>query len=486
MRKTKQLGVAIGLVTGLLAAPGHADELSELKAQLKAMSKRIEALQTQQKTLEGKQARAAAAQAETAAQAQAASQAASQAAAQAQKQAAAQPVVTASAAPVTKGKLPNSFVIPGTDTSLRIGGMARMHLAVDFDGSLGNSQIVIGPYSDGFGGVPYNGTPQKSRSGQLQFEARESRLNVETLTPTAYGDLRTLIEGDFYGAGGSKLSTNSVSLRLRHAMAELGPFLLGQYWSNFADLGQGPDVFDFGGPAGLLATNRLPQIRYTHSINDKSLASISIEQPVQDWNGANGVTFVAGGNNVSSNSIDKTPDVVARYTYFDTWGRQSFSVAGRMLNYDTGLPRQSDNQFGYALGYQGRFNTTGKDNLYYSAIYVNGASRYMTQIANVSAILDGNKLDNVTGYGGNIGYQKWWSDQWRSTLNLGFSKYDIPHPNGQYRNLASETQSVYTNLMWSPIPRALIGLEYTYARIANDNNQQGDGQRLLLATQFSF
>ena len=31
-----------------------------------------------------------------------------------------------------------------------------------------------------------------------------------------------------------------------------------------------------------------------------------------------GVTFVAGGNNVSSNSIDKTPDVVVRYTYFNT------------------------------------------------------------------------------------------------------------------------------------------------------------------------
>jgi len=36
------------------------------------------------------------------------------------------------------------------------------------------------------------------------------------------------------------------------------------------------------------------------------------------------------------------------------------------------------------------------------------------------------------------------------------------------------------------IPRALIGLEYTYARIANDNGQKGDGQRMLLATQFSF
>ena len=481
MKRTKKLGVAIGLVTGLLAAPGHADELSELKAQLKAMSKRIETLQSQQKALEGKQARAAAVQAETAAQAQAAAQAA----AQAQKQAAAQPVVTA-AAPATKGKLPNSFVIPGTDTSLRIGGMARMHLAVDFDGSLGNSQIVIGPYSDGFGGVPYNGTPQESRSGQLQFEARESRLAVETLTPTSYGDLRTLIEGDFYGAGGSKLTTNSVSLRLRHAMAELGPFLLGQYWSNFADLGQGPDVFDFGGPAGLVGANRLPQIRYTHAISDKSQASVSIEQPVQDWNGANSVTFVAGGNNVSSNSIDKVPDVVARYTYFDSWGRQSFSAVGRMLNYDTGRPRQSDDQFGYALGYQGRFNTTGKDNLYYSAIYVNGASRYMTQITNVSAILDGDKLENVTGYGGNIGYQKWWSDQWRSTLNLGFSKYDIPHPGGQYRSFASETQSLYANLMWSPIPRALVGLEYTYARIANDNGQKGAGQRMLFATQFSF
>ncbi|MBP2316854.1 DcaP family trimeric outer membrane transporter [Azospirillum soli] len=485
MRKSAQLGIAVGLLTGLLAGPGHADELSELKAQLKAMSKRIETLQAQQKALEGKQARAAAAQAQTAAQAQAASQAAAQATAQAQ--AAAQPAPAAPAAtPVAAGKLPNSFLIPGTNTSLRIGGMARMHLAVDFDSTMGNSQIVIGPYTDGFGGIPYNGTPQKSRSGQLQFEARESRLNFETLTPTAYGDLRTLIEGDFYGAGGSKLSTNSVSLRLRHAMAELGPFLLGQYWSNFADLGQGPDVFDFGGPAGLLATNRLPQARYTHAINNKSQASISVEQPVQDWNGANGVTFVAGGNNISTNSIDKTPDVVARYTYFDTWGRQSFSAAGRLLNYDTGLPRQSDDQFGFALGYQGRFNTVGKDNLYYSAIYVNGASRYMTQISNVSAILDGNNLKNVTGYGGNIGYQRWWSDQWRSTFNAGFTKYDIPHPGGQYRNFASETQSLYANLMWSPIPRALLGLEYTYARIANDNGQKGDGQRLLFATQFAF
>src|SRR5207245_3592164 len=116
---------------------------------------------------------------------------------------------------------------------------------------------------------------------------RESRLNVETRTPTAWGEARTFI--DFDWAGCSSFSCNNVAHvsdsllpRLRYAYGTLGGFLAGQANSNFADPDANPETLDFGGPVGQAGVVRIPQVRYTYAGPWGSAWSVSLETPDTD------------------------------------------------------------------------------------------------------------------------------------------------------------------------------------------------------------
>ncbi len=133
--------------------------------------------------------------------------------------------------------------------------------------------------------------PQSAASsrgnGVFLQSPRETRLNVETRTPTAWGESRTFVEFDFAGTNnfsGNNLTTVSDNLipRLRYAYGTLGGFLAGQANSNFSDPDANPETLDFGGPAGLAGVNRVPQIRYTYSGPWGAAWSISAETPETD------------------------------------------------------------------------------------------------------------------------------------------------------------------------------------------------------------
>ena len=91
---------------------------------------------------------------------------------------------------------------------------------------------------------------RRNKKDQATLHARQSRLFLKTSTPTAYGELSTLLEGDLFGADGNESVSNSNSFRVRHAFATLGNFSGGQYWSNFLNEAAFPETLDFGGPVG--------------------------------------------------------------------------------------------------------------------------------------------------------------------------------------------------------------------------------------------
>lgn len=378
------------------------------------------------------------------------------------------------------------LALPGTETDIRFYGAARAQLAYSIDSGFGSSQAVTAPFGSGYGGVAWDGSDQANRSGQIEFDARASRLGFETITPTKYGDVRTLIETDFYGTGGSKISTNAVSLRLRHAIVEFGSFMIGQTWSNSTDLGSSPWLLDLGGPVGLPAVARVPQIRYTHKATDTQTLSLSLEQSVQDFAGADTVTFGAGTNNISTNSIDESLEFVGRYTYANDWMRQSFSAIGRKLTYDTGKSGERDSLFGFAATYQGKFNTVGRSNFYYSATYTEGANKYITQQNSPSAVLEGNELHKVKGLAFNVGYTQAWLPNLTSTFNFGMKEVDIPKETSAYGSTMSASRSAFVSLMWNPVPKATLGIEYQYAEIEDDDGREGDGQRIYVTSMYKF
>lgn len=447
-------------VAAAFAAPAHA-QTSDVDAKIKALSDQIEALKRQVDALK-----------------------------------AAPPAPAAAAAPapadvVTAGALPNSWKIPGTNTSFKIGGYVRLDLLKDLTGG------GIGGVAGVFGQIPISGAAQSQRSGNFYVSARQSRLNFSTLTPTAWGDLYTFVEGDFYGIGGNELTTNSTTLRLRHAYAKFGNWLAGQWWSNYANVGTIPESIDFGGPIGLPQAIRAPQLRYTLPLGADELA-FSLENPEADFNGALNATYAAGQTLQGTNFTDKVPDLVARYQINRPWG--NFAVAGvlRRQTIDNvgGTPvngfigRQSAN--GGGIQVSGRWNYAGKSAMMANYTTGKGIGRYIFgfPVNDGAAIVNG-ELQTIRSTGITLGLQQYWNERWRSNLIWGSIKVDYPHPAVPVAAI-SKLQSYHLNTLWNPTPQLTLGLEYQYGKVENDAtptatlSNKGNASRLQAAATLAF
>src|SRR5690348_1664304 len=122
---------------------------------------------------------------------------------------------------------PGSIPVPGTSTAIRVYGLARMDIVKDIDDGTGGGSASNIP------AIAPDGSPQSNRKGALTMTARASQIGIDARTQTSSGVLKFLIEGDFYGGGaGTETTTNSGNFRLRHAYAQWGPYLVGQYWTN--------------------------------------------------------------------------------------------------------------------------------------------------------------------------------------------------------------------------------------------------------------
>src|SRR5580765_2846521 len=159
------------------------------------------------------------------------------------------PAPTAGAG-IVGGSFPRSFLIPGTDTSIRVGGAITVNVMYFFNGgnpnqttasttNFGNNGALntaplhihtIGPPT--FAGAT---NAARSRSGSLTFiSPQRSKVNFETRTPTAWGEAKTFMEFDwangnqFVPGNNAGLSTDNIVPRLRYAYATLGGLLGGQ------------------------------------------------------------------------------------------------------------------------------------------------------------------------------------------------------------------------------------------------------------------
>jgi len=120
-----------------------------------------------------------------------------------------------------------TFQLPGTDTSVTLGGYIKLD-AILSDKSAGVDSVgdqMLNPNL-----IPVGPDAGAHKTNQVTFHARQSRLSLGTSTPTSRGDLTTYLEGDFFGdlPNGNETSTNSSGFRLRHAYGTLGGFSAGQ------------------------------------------------------------------------------------------------------------------------------------------------------------------------------------------------------------------------------------------------------------------
>jgi hypothetical protein len=440
------------------------------------------------------------------------------------------------------GSFPRSFLIPGTDTSIRIGGFADEALfyylqngpankfpnnVVGIDGNLATQALdVAGQVVPGYGkGFVVPVQIQHSRGNGVFFESPQySRFNVETRTPTAWGESRMFMEFDFKGC--NDFSCNQVQSvanpyipRTRYFYGTLGGFLAGQSNSNFRDAEAEPELLAIDGAPGQAGVQRVPQVRYTYNGPWGSAWSVALENPdtdiltpagriLTDTNldafpvsnktpgglpcEANAVAILGttscslGPNNPA---MSKAPDITFASYWAQPWGHVDFRFVLRDLTLNDGR-FVNRSLLGYGGGISGnllpRWFGWAKDNFTWQFNVGNGMGRYM--LDTTSGGLATNYVvppgcarptpgctlaatdiiaTTIPAVGGVVGYQHWWLPTLRSTIAYGIIRYQVPAILlGPVESTVANQrlQSASVNLVWTPVAFIDIGAEYFWGQ----------------------
>jgi hypothetical protein len=238
--------------------------------------------------------------------------------------------------PVVGGSFPRSFLIPGTDTSLRIGGFANASVLWYIKGAAPGGQLdgqggnVNQIFTDGQGGtgnlgsIPLNNAIGNGRSQALSISGRQTRFLVDARTPTAWGEAKAYIEIDFSYNNTNTTQNNAQAVssswlvRLRKGYATLGGLEAGQDTGVLHDPDADPELVDFGGEATANGRAREPQVKYTYAGPYGTVFTAGIENPVPRLNGpfgqvdmdTNQIPNIAACS-VTGNTLANTPATTA-------------------------------------------------------------------------------------------------------------------------------------------------------------------------------
>jgi hypothetical protein len=344
------------------------------------------------------------------------------------------------------------------DTTVSVGGYIKLDVIYSIDQDTGDTQdpsaLVIG------------GT---TGDGDFRLHARQSRLWLKTARPTDLGDVRTHLEGDFFGAGGNEVFSNSRTLRLRHAYATAGGLLAGQTWTNFMQFTAYPDTVDFNGPMGS-SFIRQAQLRYGQSSGGNAEWSVSLENPE-----ATGFATVK----------DRFPDLTARWK----WQAGPFGVelsgVARSLEYETATA--SDTATGYGVMASARYRA-GSLTLMGNLIGGDGIGRYLYPSASSGgtgigeAFVDGSgRLQTVRARGGQLAVVQRWTPGLSSGLSYGITAGDRPGPLS-----TDKLESAHFTNLWTPVKDVVFGAELSWQRKTLTDGQSADAKRLQFSTQVGF
>jgi len=378
------------------------------------------------------------------------------------------------------------WMIPGTDTTMSIGGYIKLDMIWDFDQDLGPSAFVAGL-----------DTSNEESDVHFRAHARQTRINLATNTPTSGGNVKTYIEVDFFGSSGNEIFTNANNPRMRHAYGEWNGWLAGQTWTNFMHFTAYPSTVDFDGPVGVSFV-RQAQLRYTMPLGEGSSLAFSAENA--ETTGFEG-------------SRDNFPDLIAKYKWAGSGGGIELAALGRSLTSDSATG--DDNAFGYGLLAAGRLNLTDSTTLMAGVIFGDGVGRYIySSFSNgVSEVQEGTvdandpsdptddtvlsrtgigeayigangDLETIEAYGANVAISQKWTSKFSSGLSYGRVEGD--QPTDLFPNSFETLQSVHFSNFYQVVDPVTLGLEVSWQDKELANGESADNTRLQLAAQFSF
>ncbi len=409
-----------------------------------------------------------------------------------------------------------AFVIPGTHTTLHVGGFIDLSSTYDTGSSIGPAGYIQGGFNApnvrsntnnlgasgtnaGSNGVTYGtskialpGTPAAKAVGRFQMDPRFSRIDFETDTPSEFGDIGTLVEMDFDGDGltANQKLTYSVSPRVRRAFVTVGNLLIGQTFQLTYDPYTNVGSIDNNSYMGQESGNRWPQIQYRWNIDaaQKHQAYVSVEAPYNDVVGVGNSDFLAGGDMTYQwGAVSHVPDINAKYVENGSWGR--FFVAGTLRQ----ISVNSNGLSGTAAG----IVPAGDSNPVHDSIWtggVNGGAKVYTNLGDrrnagivngfwgpgygrsdqynpvSSAVINQQgKLETQNRYGFDVAYQHWFNDHWQANMIYGLEHVNNKTGLQNTAGLFKEGQQTELNVFWMPTSYLNFGLAWIWMHEAAVN-----------------
>jgi len=437
---------------------------------------------------------------------------------------------TAPAAP-GGGSFPQSFLVPGTNTSLSVYGVVKATFQYNGGGQHdGDTQTTGGtPFhvsqlalqGGGIAGTNAN-NQDSSLHGGLRGFGKSSTLTFETRTPTDLGEVKTVLamdmnlfsnQANYVGQTTSTIkpsagSGNTDAVRLLWAYGTIGPWLIGQYNSAFADNLLFPDVSDSGLNPGQVNTAniRQPQIRYTYLAGNGVALSASLETQ------QSGTLYIAAGtvataaatsatvssfvsDNTDTGGIVNLPSFNTGVAWDQPWGHlmARVGVSRNEVRNTQGIvsilgPAGTNNngannikKWGFAVETGGYLNTWGQDQWKWLINYSKGVANYSTDL---SATSGGNMFCNgytgscqlISDLGISTSYTHRFNSNWRSTAAFGMGFFSKPSNAAGLTNVAAGTVNAQLaslekrhltsqlNVVYSPLPGMIdIYMEWDHA-----------------------
>ncbi|WP_374253135.1 DcaP family trimeric outer membrane transporter [Acinetobacter brisouii] len=491
--KTLALSVSAALAWGAMGSAQAAtttQQVADLKAQVAELQQMVQSLSSQQQ----------------------------QQAVQLQQQAQIAAAKPAPVAPTASSTKPGWITLADGQTQLKVYGSVRVDGTYDTKGNNGT-------INNNTNSVPLNSA--NATKNNLNVTAATSRIGLDIVRPTEYGDLTGKIEADFMGSAlGKDNAENNTngngSFRIRHAYLSLGKWLVGQTTSPFVNTDTSPEVLDFYGPMGG-GTQRNVQVRYTQPITANQKLLVALEGgDVDNITGATTTTTFGTYTAVGTDAVTATkggsqlPALTARYDIATADKKGLLQVHGMLHQNRVSIATTTTNagtnidetKLGWGVGLGGKYSFTPNDTVFANYYHIKGDSKYLLY-ANSAYLagFDSTTLANVTDVAiaeseydtALVGYSHKWSPKWRSTLAAGAIWYKNSNDYADFAKtydtkgtLNKKLYNIIVNSVYSPVKDVDLGVEYTYGQretfynsTATQDNK-GDYSRVNLMARYSF
>ena len=308
--------------------------------------------------------------------------------------------------------------------------------------------------------LPSSESGKFGEDGSTFFSVRQTRFGAKSYIPTAMGELRTTFEWEMFGTG---VDAGQTTLRLRHAYGELGKWGAGQTWSPFMDIDVFPNTVEYWGPPGM-AFFRNVQVRYMPIQGDTRM-TIAIERP-----GASADAGVYSDRVELADVVGRfpLPDFSAEYRVGRPWGYVELAGIVRQIEWDdvgTDTVDVSDNVTGWGLNLSSNLKI-GKGNvLRLQGLYGEGVENYMNDApADVGIETgEGGVALPVTGIVAFLDHT--WNEKF--STSVGYSQIEIDNSSGQSPDAFKLGQYALANLLYTPVPNVMVGIEGGWDRREN-------------------